>query len=184
MIYGNSMIHWLDTNLNQQEIISMKSLFGKYSMNIKNIDDNKQIIEFPRNDNVYVSDWKGWTNIRYIYKEIGNFTNWISLTTKHNRSSLTITSDNIIPIFDPDDVNVGFHGETIYGREFKKADSILTDDILRVIHCQNKKEIDIDFDKVKDIRYPKLHADCAYHICTKSKYFNCNDYYIYSHSFE
>ena len=189
MVSYNSIVQWMDVNEKKVYCDTVARLTGKYMLYGATLSDGTISIPLEHEKNqVLITDWLGWSAINTITR-LGGQTDWVELITAHGKAILG-TSDTLIPVYNPDVLTVGFHGERKYAYELKEFGEISDEEsIVRVRHSIDDNDIDIHFDTIVSVvvydNYYHAFDDMelstiGYHIITKSGFFNCNDIYLSS----
>lgn len=175
MVYNNMIVQWMDLDTKDVKEMEVSKMFGEYISKANKINDNIMEITF-KNDRVKVTDWKGWSRVLSMTRE-SNITEWYKLTTRFG-TTITASPCTIIMIYNPDKMKKGFHGESKYEYIDTTFRSIKIGDTIRVRHTRDDEGYDINFDTIEKIEHLCSDPLVGYHINTKSKFYNCNDFYI------
>lgn len=181
MVNHESEITWMDVNHREVYTGSISKMFGRYAARAIVSPNGLMRIEFNSDRNVVkVPDWRGWSDLIMLGREEG-ITDWIVLTTTRGKQ-ITATHNTLVPIYDTSQVTSGFHGETKYAYTLTRFDSVVPGDTVRVRHQVNDDDISIDFDHVSKIEIigNSLGPMIGYDIVTKSGFYNCNDFYLWT----
>lgn len=138
MISNDSLVRCLDIRKEITQNATIETIFYLYSYSAQNEmdDQGNRIIYFGPNESEYVKleDLNGWTNLKYIkqipMENIGSdYILSIMLSTLENKVTdiyLGLNSDDLIPLFDPNDSIKGFHGEIKYKYKLTSADELIS----------------------------------------------------------
>lgn len=180
MIYKLTPIHFLDINEGVDYNETAEFLFTHYAHKINTTEKGEEII-FASNDNVKITDWKGWTQLEKIEKVI--HPDWYELEPRvpsglSKFTPITVSSDALIPVYDNHKMIRGFHGELKFAYTIKTADKLLYPDKIRFVKLIDPSGVDNPFSGVSII--PKMNSPAiGYNIYTKSKFFNAGIYHLY-----
>ena len=184
MIHHSTPIHFLDINEGVDYNKDAEFLFTHYAHKI-NVTDKGEEIVFTDNDNVKIMDWRGWTQIEKIEKSINE--NWYQLMPivipeglyNHQKfSPIEVSSDTLIPVYDPHKFIRGFHGEVKFEYKLKKVDQLSSTDQLRFLKLIDIYGNNHRFSSVT--LYPTNSTIIGYKIYTKSEFFNAGVYHLYA----
>lgn len=175
MIDSTTNVRWMDVKSGQVRIGPVSSLFQSYAHKAKKTTDY-QIISFDDNNEVKITDMYGWTKIIFIKKITNVAIGWVRCWFEE--IPLIITDDTIIPIYDPNDIVKGFHGETKYGITYKSIRSTTYDDLVRI---KVFGEYTTNENEFRNVNYkPEDQISDGYIINTKSNFYNANNVHLTS----
>jgi hypothetical protein len=157
-------------------------LFTHYAHKINHDDDHDEIV-FDH-DEVSVMDRTGWTELMKIEKF--NNHEWYQLLLNDiseesmlsNQTSVMISADTLIPIYDTENTIRAFHGEIKYAYTLKKPHQLTHDDSIRFTKfIETSGNNNQQFANIRAI--PIYEDAVGYKIYTKSKFFNSGIFHMY-----
>ena len=165
MLHSDTIIRYLDVYNQAPVKNTLAYLFRSFSFKIRN---NK--IDFEDND-VLLQDFTGWTKLESIssHKLYDDF-----IIIKFKDMEVIASKDQQIPIWFPDKITKGFHGETKYDHKIISVKDITLKDNIR------SRISDSNFIKPISIDTHYKYNENFYSIKTKSKYFTANEIYFYN----
>lgn len=185
MIMGDQKVQWLDVGTGEVVTDTVETLVGRYIHRLESDEQGRRFIDFMSIAKaVKVTDWKGWSDlldIRWFPKEMK--VPIATLTTDHGKT-LVGTWGALIPIYDPDSTDRGFHGETKYAHRIVNIGNVAVGDTVRVLHFSDELGNQFDFDTVRSIEETEQFGHAGYHFTTRSGYMNIGDVYTFSGSNE
>lgn len=185
MIEQGSIIQLADIAIGEVYTDSIKVILGKLSTNSLFTEEyHGSTIEISDQylPNLKVADMFGWSEVKAfgkLYHQLIPQIMQISIVTEHGKR-LDCFDNTLIPIYIPDSIKKGFHGETKYEYKINQARNIHPGDILRVVHCKDEDDRNIYFDKVVSVDHRQMISNEVYYVKTKSRFMTCNDVYIYT----
>ena len=181
MIHPKTVIDVLDIKDSSIHSGSVKEIFQHYIEYMENFEDKSVLIDFEhRGLDVKIKDWTGWTRLQSIVKMPTDGA-WVRLVQEDSFHGLSVTIDDLVPVYYPDKFINGFHGETKFLYILKEALSIGADDYVRVRNLtQPEDEEPRQFAHVYMMHFEDEVYKSAYQVITKSGFFNANDFHLFS----
>lgn len=177
MIHGMAKIQWLDVNDQEFGNSPVAKLFQRYSVKSKIISDVEEVITFDKSDNVKVTDWTGWTEVRAIHKIKNSSGSWRIIRV--GDQSLISSEDTTIPVYSSTRI-IGFHGENKYPYIVRQVKEIAEGHVVRVLRQPVESHGKDGLSHVELDPNP-YHDDLSYgyEIITRSKFFNADNFHMY-----
>jgi hypothetical protein len=169
MIYYSTLVKWIDVKSQEFNKDSIQKLYQRYS----HLEDKEsEKIVFHENNIVKIKDNTGWTDILSI-KKCSN-KQWIRIKSPDNISEIKVDKSQQIPVYNPQKISKGFHGETIYDYNVIESDDLRYDHLLRI----GANDI---FTYPMFVTYQNsLELEDGYIIITKSHFYNADEFYLFN----
>jgi hypothetical protein len=166
------IVQWIDVKSQEVYKNTIQNMYKMYahlaSKDIVGLDK----ITFKEN-NVKITDNRGWTDIIWIRKN-NNLEEYLTIESTTIPDKLKICKRHKIPIYNPEKIIKGFHGETKYDFDIIRAMNLKEQDSIRIISDE------LEFINPIITNCETLNTIHGYIILTKSHYFNVNGFYLYN----
>ena len=125
MIHPDTLVHYIDTELQIQKFLPMKDLVAQYSDNAVRMSNGAFILQFG--GNVMVQDGFGWTSLESIAVH-DNAVNWMQVRCLDfglEHCGVIVTNDELLMIYHPEIAfHPGFHGRRLAPYSLMQAQKV------------------------------------------------------------
>ena len=181
MIHPSTIIDILDMKDADFQTGRIKNIFQHYIEYAEFFEDKSAMIDFVRSGlDVKVKDWTGWTQLLSIIK-IPSDGSWVRLVQEDSFHGISLSIDDLVPVYYPDNCIRGFHGERKFLYTLKEALSIGKDDYLRERNLTQPEDEEYkQFTHVYLMHFEDEVYESGYQVITKSGFFNGSDFHLFS----
>ncbi|MCM1439735.1 MAG: hypothetical protein NC131_11140 [Roseburia sp.] len=140
--------------------MKIEEVYRKYMFNVEWV----RLDQIAFNGVVMIQDGYGWTELKSVKRvELVEPVQWVTL--RAGSFFITVSDDELIPVYNPDATRPGFHGRVLYGYHLIPAKDIRIGSKVRLLPTATSGD---QFQEIDDIGMKDVYMDHGYQLVTIS----------------